>query len=406
MINNFRFKKLTLLVFCLYLFWGFFGIDITINNGGDRLPLHRVFILLTLFIFAFNIKEIVYCLITNKLLVGLILYILMSAVWSTNPSDTIKGFVFLFSSLVISTMTALAFRDNQIKFVRGLFWLCFLMIIASIIAAIKFPQYGINVKDFATVRWIGITDHPNKLGALALSSIWLSINLFYLSTNKLEKIISITGIIAAIYAAFHADSMTGIIAGFIAIFYTLYEYVLGTKSPPVKIIFFTITLLAGLVITTFYMNSSEITDQTLASSGRDASLTGRTKLWENGFNALSNHLIIGSGFDNLDGLTKKYHMRMAHLHNGYIELLVKGGLIAGLLVFFILLNTFVKQRALKKHHSPNFVLLSTGFVSILIHNLAESSLFKGFNSLSLLFIFILVSTSVVYYELMNKKNHV
>jgi len=48
------------------------------------------------------------------------------------------------------------------------------------------------------------------------------------------------------------------------------------------------------------------------------------------------------------------------------------------------------------------VLLKTGFIAILIHNLAESSLFKGFNSLSLILIFIIVSTTITYLDVKNE----
>lgn len=405
MINNFKFKKLTLLVFCFYLLWGFFGIDLTISggDGNDRLPLHRVFILLTLFIFCFNIKEVFFCFTKNKLLVSLVFFILLSSAWSSNSIDTAKGFVFLFSSLSISIMLASAFRDNQIMVLRGLFWICFLLVIASIFTALKFPQYGINLKDFGSSRWIGITEHPNKLGALTFSCIWLAINLFYLSPYKLEKLISIAAIIISVFVAFKSDSMTSIVASLFAVFYTLYLHLFAMKSTSVKVIFFTFALLTSLVITTFYMSTKEIADQTLASSGRSTTLSGRTELWANGFDALSDNLLIGSGFDNLESLTKKYHMHMSHLHNGFIELLVKGGLIAGVLLVFILTTTLFKQLALKKIKNQNFFLLNSGLISILLHNMAESSLFKGFNSLNLLFIFILVSTSVTYYDLENKK---
>jgi len=405
MINSFRFKNLTLMVFCFYLFWGFFGIDLTISggDGADRLPLHRVFMLLTLFIFAFNIREVVFGLKKNILLVTLVFFIFLSSAWSSKPLDTIKGFIFLFSSLSISIMLALAFRDNQIKLIRGLFWLCFLMVAASVITAFEFPHYGINVRDFGAIRWIGITDHPNKLGALTFSCIWLAINIFYSSSNKLEKLISISAIIIAFFVVFKADSMTSIVASLFAIFYTSYLRIIATKGTAVKAIFFTLAILVSVIVTTFYMSTAEIANQTLASSGRSTTLSGRTGLWVNGFDAFSDNLLLGSGFDNLENLTKKYRMQMSHLHNGIIELLVKGGVIAGVLFIFIFLSAFFKQRTLQKIKNPIYLLLTSGLLSILLHNMAESSLFKGLNSLNLLLNLILVSTSIVYYDSINKK---
>ncbi|MEI8573506.1 O-antigen ligase family protein [Methylomonas sp. LW13] len=402
MMNNFRFKGLTLFVFCLYLFWGFFGVDLTMNGEALRFPLHRAYILLTLLILCFNIKEFFVCSMKNSLLMILIFYMFISAAWSSSPVDTFRFVVFLFSSLAICILVALAYRDNQLRLIRWVFWLCFVLIICSIVAALQFPQYGINTKDFASSRWIGITEHPNKLGGLSLACIWLAVNLYYLSASKLEKIVALSSILIAFYTVIHADSMTSILASILAVCYTSYWHLLSVKSSAIKIVIFSIAFLGSLIITTVYMSTTEIVNQTLALSGRDTSLTGRTLLWANGLDAILDHPIIGSGFDDLEGLTKKYHILMSHLHNGYIEVLVKGGLIAGLLMFSILMSVFIKQMALKRIGNSSFVICHTGFVSILVHNMAESSLFKGFNSLSIIFIFIMVFTGVAYYDALGK----
>lgn len=403
MNTSFRFKNLTLLVFGFYLFWDIFGLDIIVRGAGvDRLPLHRVYILLTAFIFLFNIQSVLFCFSKNKLFIVLLFYILLSAAWSYTPTDTIKGFIFLFSSMSISLMAALAFRDNQIKLIKWLFILTFLMDLACVLIAVKYPQYGINTRDFGKIRWIGITDHPNKLGALSVITIWLGINYYFLTTKKIVKIFNVIAIIIAFFLLLKADSMTSMLASLAAVSYTTYLYVLKTKSPGLKIALFVFTFIVGLGITTFYMSSTEIVHQSLESSGRDTTLTGRTLLWANGLKALAEHPINGLGFDNLDQLTKKYHIRMSHLHNGYIEFLVKGGILGGILVFLILLGTFFKQLALSKLENRRIVLLKTGFIAILIHNFAESSLFKGFNSLSLILIFIIVSTTITYLDFKNE----
>jgi len=100
MMNNFRFKGLTLFVFCLYLFWGFFGVDLTMNGEALRFPLHRAYILLTLLILCFNIKEFFVCSMKNSLLMILIFYMFISAAWSSSPVDTFRFVCFVGSRMV------------------------------------------------------------------------------------------------------------------------------------------------------------------------------------------------------------------------------------------------------------------------------------------------------------------
>jgi len=395
MNTNFRFKILTIVVFCVYFFWGSFGIDLTLHPNTERIPLHRGFILLTAFIFLFNAQQVLTACLKNKLLITLIVYVLLTASWAYNPSVTLKNFVFLSSALFISIMAALAYANNRIALIRWLFWLFLLMTLASIFAALYFPQIGINTKDFGKPRWMGITTHPNALGTQALALIWLASNLFFLVKSKFEKTIILFAIMAAFYAMIKADSMTSLITSMVIIGYTSYYYVFKQLSLPIKITLLTISALSFLFIISFYMSTSELTNATIASTGRTASFSGRTLLWQKGLISASDNIIFGYGFDDLKPLAKKHHMDMSHLHNGYIEMLVKGGMIASMLFIFIIIKTFFHQLRIKLLYKQDFIFLNTGLVMVLLHNFTESSILKGMNTLSIFLIFIIVSTSLI-----------
>jgi exopolysaccharide production protein ExoQ len=392
--NSFKFKSLTVFVLCLYLFWAFFGIDITINGEIERIPLHRVYLGLTLIIFVFNFKSVFNGYLKNKLLIVLFFYVLATSLWSSDKMETVKNFTILMSALTISIMTVLVFQNNHKSLLRILFWFCFVMVAASIATAIKFPEYGIDTTNFAKSRWIGITDHPNKLGGLVLLSVWSAINLFYLTKNVLEKFIAILSILMAAYAVVNADSMTSVVASLVCIGYTTYLFFIGNKSFLFKLSLILFASFTLIVITTFYMSSEEIVTNTLASGGRNTTLTGRSLLWKNGLESFSKNIFFGEGFDKLDNLTRKYRIVMSHLHNGYIELLVKGGIIAGILMFFVIIMTYLGQLKIKENNNEVFIFLSTGFVGILVHNFAESSLLRGLNGLGVIFILIVAYTNM------------
>lgn len=386
---------LTIIVFCLYVFWGSFGIDLTIHPKAERVPLHRIFILLTAFIFLFNAQQVLIVCGRNKILIALIFYVLLTAAWANNPSDISKTFVFLFSALFISIMTALAFSGKRIVLIRWLFWLFLLMTLASIYTALRYPQFGINSIDFPKPRWIGITTHPNALGMQALVSIWLSSNLLFLSKNKVEKSLIIFSAIAAFYTIIKADSMTSLITSVVIVTYTCYCYLFGRLSLTIKLILFVLSVLSFLLIVTFYTSTSELADTTLASTGRTTNFSGRSVLWQIGLSEAADHIVLGQGFDDLEQLTKKHHIVMSMLHNGYIETLVKGGMIAIIFLAIILIKTFAHQLRTKSTNKHDFIFLNTGLIMVLIHNITETSMLRGLSTLSILSIFIIVSTSLI-----------
>ncbi|MGZ8944561.1 MAG: O-antigen ligase family protein [Methylococcaceae bacterium] len=403
MNTNLRFSTLTIIVFCLYVFWGSFGIDLTLHPKVERIPLHRGFILLTAFIFVFNIQQVLGACLKNKLLIALLLYLLLTAAWAFNPTETLKNFVFLSSALFISIMTALAFAGNRVTLIRWLFWLFLLMTLASIITALRFPQIGINSLDFSTPRWIGITTHPNLLGVQGLVLIWLSSNLFFLTKSSLEKTLILFAIIVSLFTIIKADSITSLITSLVIVTYACYCYLFWRLSSSIKIMLFTLSLLSFLFIVTFYMNTSELANTTLASTGRNTTFSGRSLQWQISLTAAYDNLIFGFGFDNLDQLTKKFHINMMQLHNGYIETLVKGGMIASILLTIVLLKTFIHQLKIKLLYKQDFIFLNTGLVMVLLHNITESSILKGLNTLSIFLIFIIVSTSLI--DINNKVSH-
>ncbi len=395
MNTTFKLRTLTIIVLCLYIFWAGIGIDLVLYPSVERYPLHRGFILLTFFVLIFNLKQVFSVFLQNKALIVLIFYVLLTAAWADNASVVVKDFIFLFSALIISILTALAFADHQIGLIRWLFWLFLLMTLASIIVGIYYPHIGINIKDFGKPRWVGITNHPNALGAEGLTLTWLAANLLFLSKKYLEKAITLFALLAAVYIIRKADSITSLLDAFVVIACVCYYYIFNRLSLPIKLIFFMLVSLSFLFVVSFYMGAEEMSSSILKSTGRSASFSGRTELWGKALIAASDNPIFGYGFDDLLSLTKKYHILMVHLHNGYIETLVKGGVIGLILLVYILVKTLIDQFRINLKYKKDFIFLNSGFIMILIHNITESSVLKGLNALNILLILIIISTSLL-----------
>ena len=351
--------------------------------------------LLTAFIFLFNPQQVLIACKKNKILITLLLYLLLTALWANSPLETVKTFIFLSSAFIISILSALAFSENKVVLIRWLFWLFLLLTLASIITALFFPSIGVKIGEEGDARWVGITQHANALGELSLLLIWLSSNLFFLAKSNIEKLIILFAISAAFYSILKADSMTSFITAIVISSYVCYYYLFWRLSPSIKLVFYIIAALSFLITITFYMSASELADTTLASAGRNTTFTGRSTQWKIALTEAVDHLVFGLGFDDLGQLTKKYHVRMNMLHNGYIENLVKGGLVASMLLTFLLVKTFFHQLRIKSTYKHDFIFLNTGLIMLLLHNITESSILRGLSPLSIFIIFIIVLTSII-----------
>lgn len=390
----FKYKKLTLVIFLAYLVWVALGLETVLGPSSERFPVHRVLMILTAVVFLFNLHQTLKALGQNKLLIALILYVVITALWANNPIQVFKNFGYLMPILFIGVMISQAFYYDLLGLLKILFWLYIVIALANLLTCIYLPQIGINSSNFGRPRWIGITTHPNELGVQALILIWISANLFFYTNKKFKKIFLILSVCISLYIIIGADSMTSLLTSVIVLCYIYYCYSLGKLALPLKIILIWGISFVGLLVFVFYMNIGELAEAVLHSTNRNITLTGRSLLWANGFKSAKEKLVLGYGFDDLEQLTVKYNIIMSHLHNGYIEVLVKGGLIACLLLGFLFSKTIINQLKIKTNLKEDFIVLSSGFIMILIHNFAESSILRGLNTLNVFMIFIIVLTSL------------
>ncbi|WP_347988534.1 O-antigen ligase family protein [Methylomonas sp. AM2-LC] len=398
MNSEFRWKKLTVITLCIYLFWGTFGLDITIYHSLERFPLHRGLIVLTIFLAVVNSNAVFQTLSQLKYLFIMILYVLLSALWASDAEDVLKGFIFLISILFISICAGLVFESSRLLIIRYVFWLYLAMNLASIYVASQYPSLG-TLMIGAKLRWVGITTHPNALGGSALLGMWLSTNLFFMSKSFLEKLICLFSAFVAFFIAIKADSMTGVIASAIVASLVIYFYIGNRLNFATKLIigFCAIISIAGIL--GLMTSADEIVSGAFSASGRSTNFSGRTILWEKALIAATESPLFGYGFDGLEELTNKYHFAMSHMHNGYLELLVKGGSIAIFLIAMIFLKTINCLRKIRKTDEKSYIFLNTGFIMILLHSFTESSLFRGMDSLNIMFMFIAASSVVLYRKL-------
>lgn len=154
----------------------------------------------------------------------------------------------------------------------------------------------------------------------------------------------------------------------------------------IKIIFFIILILL-LIAVVVVINPDFFSVKTFFKIiGRNETLTGRTSLWAVGLRGFAERPYLGWGFDTLRSFLGHYSLGYGQLHNGYLDLLVRGGLISLFLLLLMmsqLLKNIIKLKFLgdKRH----FFILSL-FVAILTHNITEASFVSNIDTLWIMFL--------------------
>lgn len=237
--------------------------------------------------------------------------------------------------------------------------------------------------------------YPHKIHAGIYNSIGYLLSLyFYKRTNSLKYYIFSYFFMAAVLASGSSLALTA----FIAVFFIpptiqkLYR-VIGKKG-----LIFVSVFLALVIFLVFYF---DVWTYILMLLGRDASLTGRTEIWDFGFRYISAHPLFGGGYDVFfeDDLnapaqalwSESDYYNAPSFHNGYIQILAETGIIGGT-PFLILLF-----RNLSKSINNDNNIFNSIIILCIIANTAAAILI---NPNSFFFVFLIYCT--FYYRDQNK----
>ena len=164
-------------------------------------------------------------------------------------------------------------------------------------------------------------------------------------------------------------------------------------------------LVAGLFLVALgaLVFSTALTDALLTYSGKDVTLTGRTELWEFGWQMIADHPFFGlgyqafwvQGYDPAEALWEAFGItaRMGFtFHNTYIANAVEIGMIGLALEVFVLYSALISVIlwAIRSPHPAN-AFLSSLLVLIVFRSFVEAEVFYQFGVST-----IMVVTSLVY----------
>ena len=344
-------------------------------------------------------RDVSRILTNNKWLLAFFAYMAFSILWSDYPGVSFKRWTKTVGDLlmVLIVLTEADCLDGMKTIFRRS---AFVLLPLSIILIKYFRDIGIAYSDDGSqTMWIGVTTQKNVLGYVAMVC-GLSFVHSIVTDRKLRKIwVDLLLLLLALWllaGSSTAGSKTSLF-GFVFGVCVLIAVRRSPKNPGRVGLVVILLALMAVVWTSFGGSLFESAASTL---GRDATLTGRTDIWNAVLEVGPRDPLLGRGYgsfwigDTAAEVWRKPYI-YAHIqqsHNGYLDIYLELGILGlallSCLICSVYRNSLVTLASHFEYGTMRMILL---FV-ILVHNIAESSFGRPVHLLW--FLFLLVCTSV------------
>ena len=272
--------------------------------------------------------------------------------------------VFSISILSITMLIELLIDKNLKLLINSLFVNYFILVTVNLIYMISIFGFTVNIEENASSLFsfyqknamVSLLSSVNGTASFLFPALCCSILLMFITTKKnLFAWFLIAEIFATVLILWSATALTGV---FLIVMYALFVYKTKIEKWIKPKIFIYAVLLIGIGITFFkiqYLFSFIIVD----ILHKDLTMTGRTIVWNTGFDGFFSSPIFGCGFSSKT------------IDNGYVQLLFIGGLI-GTIAYFIFF--YISTRKFYKNTSSIHLEKFFSFVLsvILLMFIAES----------------------------------
>ncbi|MBT8582837.1 hypothetical protein G6653_08655 [Polynucleobacter paneuropaeus] len=360
-------------------------VTLTGTGLGDGLIINKIFwILLASYqLYQLRYHRTIFKINNIKNLAPIIILVgleFLSTLWSYESEVTLRRSVQqLFLFICLCSPFFLKVDINKL-----LLWIGYLFFFIVVVNLLLIPISGIS--DFG---YSGYFTHKNSLGQVSVLATYFLFFMVFQCKAKWERYFWLLASMGALALCLLSNSKTSIALLLVCPLFAIQSLRISHLPDPLsKMIwlnFFTIIIF--LILACFYFNFYSIYDVSDLLYG-DGTFTGRTKIWSFVEPYMENNIILGSGYGafwNLGSSSASigfgFIEGIIQAHNGYLDVVLEIGLLGLLLVSLYLLTIFW---SILKTSPKNFsygVLLGATFFFVLLNNLMESSLIRGFTPL-------------------------
>jgi exopolysaccharide production protein ExoQ len=310
-------------------------------------------------------------------------YFAVSVIWSAHPDVSLKRLFKDFGNVIM--ILVVLTEVNPIAAVKSLLARCtYVLLPLSVLFIQYFPELGRGYVPFTWEPYFsGVTTGKNTLGAVliifGLFLVWEGSERWTRNrqgTKRQETIAWVLVVFMEFWLLWKAHSSTSLgcfIFGSVILLAMRMPY-FQRKARHLGIYG---AVIIGIV---FVLNSVFNLGQFFAESlGRDATLTGRTEIWDRVLHSGHTNPIFGEGFwifwdsDKSANLFPEFFFRLLQSHNGYIEMYVDGGFV-GLLILAGLAGSFLGKAKQDILRGSSFGVLYLLFALVaLVYNYTEAA---------------------------------
>ena len=320
----------------------------------------------------------------NHVLALLLLFTLVSTVWSDYPDISFKRWIrdlgsYLSALVILSDPRPLAALDAVIR------RLCYVVVPLSVVLIKYYPELGVTYDPWLGVpAYQGVALSKNGLGGMCLVSgiffVWDTVRRWpYRRDGFTTRTLLINGALIGmtLWLLWLSSSATSQICLLIACLVVMAVHRRSSAARPLWLkisIPIWMCLYLGL---DYLLGLQGLITSTL---GRDVTMTGRTEVWEL-ILPLNPNPLVGAGYEGfwlgprLLTIWSAYWWQPNQAHNGYIEVYLNLGFVGLLIVGGFLLVSYYRIWT-----SATVDLFSLGlavWIVTLLYNVTEAGIFKG-----------------------------
>jgi exopolysaccharide production protein ExoQ len=370
----------------LGIWFGVFGSDPEQSNPLDLAFL--VFLIVAAIVILNRRRfDVVGAVRQNKWLIALIVLMLISAFWSDLPDQTLRRaakelLAVLLAFVVLSEASPRRAMECILRRAT------YILIPFSPVLIKYYPQYGRLYTPWSGGEmWTGVANHKNSLAQICIVAaallIWSLVRRRqgrnpavwkYQTHAEIVLLMAVVWLLGGPghWVFYSATSVYALSAGLLCCGGLIFARKWKLAIPAGAFVLILFLIVAVGVVSIFTSGSSLGGFATAA--GRDATLTGRTEVWDSLVPVLMKNPLFGGGFGIFWTTEHRNLFRISGAHNGYLDVLLGVGF-AGLLLLigFLLSSGRNAYRELSREFDWGILWIFV-LLMLVVHNMGESSI--------------------------------
>jgi exopolysaccharide production protein ExoQ len=313
----------------------------------------------------------------NPMTLLLIAFAIVSKSWSHAPDITLRRGIALAGTTMCGLWLAGRFRGRELMEMLG--WAMGISAVLSLIFALLIPELGVHQGGDFDGAWRGIYLQKNGLGKMMVLGTLTFILLALRETGRARRRWQALALLCAAEVLLSTSTTSMLILGALVLLVPLYRG-LAARSR------WLVPVALGIALPVVGIALAVITDvdAALGVFGKDATLTGRTELWEFAAATIGDRMWYGYGYGafwqvstRAQGIYAAIGWDAWHAHNGLLELGLNLGLI-GILLFLAgyVAALFHGTAALLSGAREEGIWILGFMTFVLLGNLTESSVLE------------------------------